>query len=134
MAAVAGVDDRDAAVPAGPQGRALLGVADGGDVRIAGHHPDGVGHALAFGGAGHVVAGEAQHLPAQVEHGCLKGEAGAGGRLVKEGGQPLAGCGVPVGGGVLPDAAGQVQQGVGLLPGQVKGVDQMAHEMPPSMG
>ena len=61
---VTGVDHRNAGVAGSTQRCALLGVAHGNDIGIAGHHPDGVGHALALGGAGHVLAGEAQHMTA----------------------------------------------------------------------
>ena len=127
VAAVAGVDDRDAGVAAGPQGSALLGMAHGHDVGIAGHHPDGVGHALTLGRAGNILTGEAQDMAAQVEHGGFEGQAGAGGGLIEQGGQFLVPGHVPVSGGVLPDAAGQVEQGVGLFAGEIKRINQMTH-------
>ena len=61
---VTGVDHRNAGVAGSTQRCALLGVAHGNDIGIAGHHPDGVGYALALGGAGHVLAGKAQHMAA----------------------------------------------------------------------
>ena len=64
VAAITGVDHRNAGVAGGTQRCALLGVAHGNDIGIAGYHPDGVGYALALGGAGHVLAGEAQYMAA----------------------------------------------------------------------
>ena len=64
VAAITGVDHRNAGVAGSTQRRALLGVAHGNDIGIAGYHPDGVGYALALGGAGHVLAGKAQHMAA----------------------------------------------------------------------
>ena len=86
VSAVTCVDDGDQAVHSRHQGRALLGVAHGDDVRVAGDGAHGVGHALALGGGGALGLGEPQHLPAQAQHGGLEAQAGAGGGLKEEGG------------------------------------------------
>ena len=106
---------------------ALLGVAHSHDVGIAGHHADGVGHALAFAGAGHVLTGKAQHMAAQVQHGGLKRKAGAGGRLIEQGGQFFVGGHILIGGRIVVDAVGKVEQGGDFLLGEIQRVDQMTH-------
>ena len=58
-------------------------------------------------------------MTAQVQHCSLKGEAGAGGRLVEQGGQFFVGCYLLVGCRVGADAVSQVQQGADLLVGKV---------------
>lgn len=50
VAAVSGVDDGDVGVAGGHIRSALLEVAHGGDVRVAGDHADGIRHAFALGG------------------------------------------------------------------------------------
>ena len=110
VAAVTGVDDRDAGITAGAQRGTLLGVAHGDDIGVAGHHTDGVGHTLALGSAGDRFTGEAQHMAAQVQHSGLKGEAGASGWLVEQGGKLFVLGDVLVGGRVGADAVGQTQQ------------------------
>ena len=127
VSAVACVDDRDAGVPAGPQRCALLGVAHGHDVGVAGHDADGVGHALALGSAGHVLTGEAKDMAAEVQHRGLKGEAGAGGRLVEQGGQLFVGGHILISGRVGADVVGQVQQRGDLLLAEIQRIDQMTH-------
>ena len=111
MAAVARVDDRDAGVAAGAQGRTIFRVAHGHDVGIAGDYTDGVGNAFALGGAGNVLTRKTQHMAAQVQHGRLKGEAGAGGRLVEQGGQLFVLSHFLIGGRVVMDAVGKIEQG-----------------------
>ena len=59
VAAVTGVDHRDAGITAGAQRGTLFRVAHGDDVGVAGHHTDGVGHTLALGSAGDRFTGEA---------------------------------------------------------------------------
>ena len=127
VAAVTGVDHRDAGVAGSTQRCALLGVAHSHDVGIAGHHTDGVGHALAFAGAGHVLTGKAQHMAAQVQHGGLKRKAGAGGRLIEQGGQFFVGGHILIGGRIVVDAVGKVEQGGDFLLGEIQRVDQMTH-------
>ena len=133
VAAVARVDDRDAGVAAGAQGRTFFRVAHGHDVGVAGDHADGVGNAFALGGTGNVLTRKTQHMAAQVQHGRLKGEAGAGGRLVEQGGELFVGRDVLVSSRVAADAVSQVQQGSNLFRAEIQGVDQMAHGfLPPS--
>ena len=68
VAAVPGVDDGHQRVPAGHQGRALLGVAHGDDVRVAGHGAHGVRHALPLAGTKIVlVSPEELKLPSYVK-------------------------------------------------------------------
>ena len=90
VSAVARVDDRDLRVHGRDQRRALLGMAHGDDVAVTADGADGVGHTLALGGGGAVGGGEAQHLPAQTQHGALEAETSAGGGLEEQGGGDFA--------------------------------------------
>ncbi len=94
-------------VAGGHQRRALLGVAHGDDVGVAADGADGVGHALALGGGGAAGAEEKPStLPAQLEHGALEAQAGAGGGLEEQGGQFFAVAGFAgIGGGMVDDVA-----------------------------
>ena len=123
VAAVACVDDRDAGVPAGPQRCALLGVAHGHDVGVAGDDADGVGHALALGCTGDGLAREAEDMSAEIQHRGLKRKTGAGGRLVEQGGQLFVGGHVLIGSRVGADAVGQVQQRGDLLLTEIQRID-----------
>ena len=127
VSAVACVDDRDAGVPAGPQRCALLGVAHGHDVGVAGDDADGVGHALALGCTGDGLAREAEDMSAEVQHRGLKRKTGAGGRLVEQGGQLFVGGHVLISSRVGADAVGQVQQRGDLLLTEIQRIDQMTH-------
>ena len=127
VTAVTGVDHRNAGVTGSTQRCALLGVAHGNDIGIAGHHPDSVGYALALGGAGHVLAGEAQHMAAQVQHSRLKGQAGAGGRLVEQGSQFFVVGHLLIGSRVGADTVGKIKQLRDLLLGEIQRIDQMTH-------
>ena len=127
VAAVTGVDHRNAGVAGGTQRCALLGVAHGNDIGIAGNHPDGVSHALALGGAGHVLAGEAQYMAAQVQHSRLKGQAGAGGGLVEQGSQLFVVGNLLIGSRVGADTVGKIKQLCDLLLGEIQRIDQMTH-------
>ncbi len=89
VAAVARIDHRDAGVAGSAQRCALFGVAHGHNVGVAGDYADGVGDAFTLGSAGNVLARKTQHVSAEVQHGRLEGEAGAGGRLVEQGGEFL---------------------------------------------
>ena len=104
MAAVARIDDRNAGVAGSAERRTFLGVAHGHDVGVAGDHADGVGDAFTLGSAGNVLARKTQHVSAEVQHGCLEGEAGAGGRLVEQGGEFFVGRNVLISSRVGSDA------------------------------
>ena len=127
VAAVAGVDHRDGGVHGRYQGRALLGVAHGDDVRIAADGFGGVGYALALGGRGGIGRGKADDIAAQLVHGRLEAEAGAGGGLKKQGGQlfPVTHMGEPV--GIRDDLIGRVDQGLDLFHRQVGNTDETSH-------
>ena len=84
VAAVPGVHHRHMGVQGGRLGRALPGGAHDDDVGIAGDHLDGVLQGLSLGNGRGVRIGEAEHRPAQAQHGGLEGEVGAGGGLVKQ--------------------------------------------------
>ena len=131
VAAVTGVDDGDAGRPGGNVGRALLGVAHGDDVGVAADHPGGVGHALALGGGGGTGFAEAQHRAAQLQHGGLEAQAGAGGRLKEQGGQLLVGASVPVVFGVGNDVLGGGDQLVQLVNAQFQDAVQTSHAFAP---
>ena len=131
MTAVTGIDYRNPAVAGGTQRGAFLGMAHGGDVGIAADDADGVRNGLAFGSAGDARVGEAQHLPAEIQHGRFKGKAGAGARLVEQSGQPFAGGHVLVGGRIIVDTVGQIHQAKGFIQRKVRRVDQMSHTHSP---
>ncbi len=57
VAAVSRVDDGDARKACRAHGRALQGMAHGGNVRVAGDDTNGIGHAFALGNAGSVGTG-----------------------------------------------------------------------------
>ena len=66
-------------------------------------------------------------MAAQIQHGSLEGKAGAGGGLIKQGGQLfVAGC-VLIGCRVIVDAVGQIKQRGDFLLGKIQRVDQMSH-------
>ena len=94
VAAVARVDDGHVRAVGGNAGRALLGVAHNGDVRIAGDGADGIRDALAFGNGAGVGLREADHLAAEAQHGSLKAEARTGARLIEQRCEQLAVAGV----------------------------------------
>ena len=50
-------------------------------------------------------------MAAQVQHGGFKGKAGAGGRLVEQGGQLFVLSHFLIGGRVVMDAVGKIEQG-----------------------
>ena len=127
MAAVSGVDHRDAGIPRGPQRRALLRVAHRAHVGVAGDDADGVGDALALRRGAGIRGREAEDAAAEIQHGGLKAQARAGARLVEERRElfPRAHGGVarPVGG----DVPREGEQRVNLFDGKVERIDQMSH-------
>ena len=62
-------------------------------------------------------------MAAEVQHRGLKGETGAGGRLVEQGGERFVLGYVLVGSGVGADAVGQVQQRGDLLLTEIQRID-----------
>ena len=104
MAAVARIDDRDAGIAGSAERRTFFGVAHGHNVGVAGDYADGVGDAFTLGSAGNVLARKTQHVSAEVQHGRLEGEAGAGGRLVEQGGEFFVGRNVLISSRVGSDA------------------------------
>ena len=120
---VTGVDDRDACIAGGNIGRAGHGMANGHNVSVAAENLGGVRHALAFGGGGGAGLGEANHIAAQLQHGRLKAEAGAGGRLKKQGSQLLVLAGIPVVFGVGNDVFGSDNEAVDFRYGQIQNAD-----------
>ena len=127
VAAVARVDDGDARKACRAHGRALQGMAHGGNVRVAGDDTNGIGHAFALGNAGYVGTGEAQHAAAQIEHRGFKRKTGAGAWLVKQSGKLFAFAAFRVGSRLTADIFAQPQKPVQLFHGKVQRVDQMAH-------
>ena len=117
------VDDRHQGVLAGHQGRALLGMPHGDDVRVAGHGPYRVRHALPLGGGGAGGLGEPQHLPPQAQHGGLEAQPRPGGGLKEQGGQNPAVALVGVGGGIGDDVGGRCHQGLDLLSGELQNIN-----------
>ena len=84
VAAVTGIDDRDAAVAGSTQRGTLFGVAHGGNVGHAAYHTDGIGYGFALAGARNPSIGEAKHLAAQVQHGSFKRKTGTGAGFIKQ--------------------------------------------------
>ena len=128
VTAVTGIDDRDAGVAGSAERRTLFGMAHCHDISIAGDHTDGICNAFSFGSAADGLAREAQHMTAQVQHGRLKGKAGAGRRLIEQGGELFVSRNVLVSGRVGADAVGQIQQRGDLFLAEIQGIDEMAHE------
>ena len=126
MPAVPGVDNGDLAELGGGEGRALLRVAHGDDIRVAAHRVDGVPHGLPLGRGAGGGLGEAQHAAPQGQHSGLKGEPGPGGGLEEEGGQLLMGAGVLVLGGVCEDVLRRGNQLVDFLHGEVGDVNDVS--------
>ena len=106
-------------------------MAHGDDVRVAGHYAHGVGYGFALGCGGGLGLGEAQHVAAQLVHGRLKAQAGAGGGLEEQRGQLLAVAGLGVLLGVCDDVHRAVDELLNFLGGQLHDVDQMSHALPP---
>ena len=131
VAAVTGVDDRNAAVAGRAQRCALLGVAHGGNVCHTADHADGIGYGLALGGAGNTGIGEAQHLTAQVQHGRLKRKTGTGARFVEQCCQPLTGSYIFIGSRVIMDTVCKVHQAERFFQREIRRVDQMSHTQSP---
>ena len=127
MAAVPGVDHRDIGVQGGRLGRALPGGAHDHHVGVVGDHFDRVLYGLALGHRGGVGIRKAKHGAPQTHHSRLKGEVGAGGRLIKQ----VAGDPAPAGVNELfrsiDDLAGPGVQALPLLTGQITKIDQMSH-------
>ena len=131
VAAITGIDDRDAAVAGGTQRGALFGVAHGSNVGHAADHADGISHGLSLAGAGNTGIGEAKHLAAQVQHSSLKGKAGTGAGFIEQSGQAFAGRYVAVSGRVLMDTVGKVHQTERFFQRKVRRVDQVSHTHSP---
>ena len=128
MAAVTGIDDRDAGVAGSAERRTLFGMAHCHDISIAGDHTDGICNAFSLGSAADALAREAQYMAAQVQHGRLKGKAGAGRRLIEQSGKLFVSRNVLVSGRIGADAVGQIQQRGDLLLAEIQGINEMAHE------
>ena len=129
VAAVAGVDDRDARILRGHQRRTLLEVTHGDDVGEAADHAHGVGHRLALRHRRGVGVGEADDLPAQFEHRRRETQPRAGRRLVEERGQFLAPARLAVLGAVGDNVLGQSYDLLGFGNREVCGINQMSHKL-----
>ena len=66
-------------------------------------------------------------MAAKVQHGCLKGEAGTGGRLVEQGSKLFMPGHLLIRGRVVMDAVGKVEQSGNFLLGKIQWVNQMSH-------
>ena len=128
VAAVTGIDDRDAGVAGSAERRTLFGMAHCHDIGIAGDHTDGICNAFSLGSAADGLAREAEDMSAEVQHRGLKRKTGTGGRLVEQSSQLFVGGHVLIGSRVGADAVGQVQQRGDLLLAEIQGIDEMAHE------
>ena len=131
VAAVTGIDDRNAAVERGAQRGTLLGVAHGGNVCHTADNADGIRYGLALGGAGNTGVREAQHLTTQIQHGCLKRKAGTGARFVEKRCQTLARGNILISGRIIVDTVGKVHQAERFFQRKIRRVDQMSHTQSP---
>ena len=128
---VSGVDNGYGGIPGGHEGRAVLGVANGHDVGVAGDDFRGICHALALGGGGGVGRGEAQHAAAQLQHGGLKAQSGTGGGLIEKGCQLFVFAAVPIFFRVGRNVLGGGDELVQLLYGKVQDAVKTSHALPP---
>ncbi len=131
VAAIACIDDRHARIQGRPQRRTLFGVAHGNDVGIVAHDAGGVLHRLALAGTGQLCPCKAQRLAAQPQHGRFKRKAGAGGRLIEQGGQnaPIAQVGIGCRVGLHP--VGKIQKGQLLFQRKAVGLNKVSHSHAP---
>ena len=107
--------------------QALLGMADGHDVCVAGEDLGGICHALTLGCGGRAGFAEAQHRAAQLQHSGLEAQSGAGRGLIKEGGQFLMCALVPVVLGMGDDVLGGGDELIQLFHTQVQNADHTSH-------
>ena len=131
VAAVTGVDDRNAAVAGRAQRCPLLGVAHGSNVCHTADNADGIRNRLTLGGAGNTGIREAQYLTAQVQHGRLKRKAGTGARFVEKRCQTLARGNILISGRIIVDTVGKVHQAERFFQRKIRRVDQMSHTQSP---
>ena len=103
----------------------------GHNICVAGDHLGGIRHALTLGGGRRTGLTETDDAAAQLPHGSLKAQAGAGGRLEEEGCQLLALAGLSVLIGIGDNVAGGVQQLLQLLNGKINNIDQTSHYLAP---
>ena len=127
MTAVTGVDDRNGSILRGNVGRPLLGVAHSHDVGIAGKNLSSICHALALRGGGATSIRKADHAAAQLQHCCLKAEAGTGRRLKKQGCQLFAVASLGILGRIFDDVMRCGDQPIQLLHRKIMNVDQTSH-------
>ena len=66
-------------------------------------------------------------MAAQVQHSRLKGQAGASGGLVEQGGQLFVVGNLLIGSGVGADTVGKIKQLCDLLLGKIQRINQMTH-------
>ena len=123
MAAVTGVDDRNARILRSYERRALLEVTHGDDIGKATDHTYRVGHRLALGHRRRVGVGEADDLSPEFEHRRGKTQARTGRRLVKERSQLLALARLAVFGAVGDDVLRQGYDLLGFLYREVGGIN-----------
>ena len=126
VAPVPGVDHRDVGVFRRHQGRALLGMADGDDIRVAGDHLGSVRNALPLGRGGH-----GDHVAPQLVHGGLEAHAGAGGGLEEQGRQLFPAADLSVIVGPVDDIQGRGHKALQFLRGQVQNVNDASHAFAP---
>ena len=122
--AVPGIYDGDARVHCGDQRRTLLGVAHGDDVGVAADNLCRVGNAFSLGGRGALGFGEADHVSAELIHGGLKTQPGAGGGFKEQGGELLSAAEPAVGLGPGDDVVCGVNQLLKLFRAEIKNVNQ----------
>ena len=127
MAAVAGVDYGNGGFLSGDKGRTLFGMADGRDISKTGNGADGIGHAFALGGGTGIGGRKADDAAAEVQHGSLKAQPGAGAGLVEECGDLFSVTDMGVFLPVVHDIGGKLEQAVDLLHRKIQRVEQMSH-------
>ena len=84
MSAVTGIDDRHLRVKGSCLGSALLGRTHDDNIRVGGHHFDGILQSFTFGSGGRAGIGKTKHIASQPQHGGLERKIGSGRGLKKE--------------------------------------------------
>ena len=131
VTAVSGVDYGDGGSLRGHERSALFRMPHGDDVSVAAENLGGVGYAFALGSGGRAGFTEANDAAAQFQHGRLKAQPGAGGRLEEQSGQLFVGTLVLVGFGVGNDILCSSDEPIQFFYAQFQDAVQASHAFAP---